>query len=225
MRGDATCTLDVDFGESSRWGVAALLRASSSSTSTAGCRTTRPGQPADEAPVQIFVMGGGSGPQDRARQARPRRPLARRAGVAARARRADRRTTCTATARSRTEPAGDDAPRTFTYDPEDPVPTIGGNYCAVGEFPRAGRGHRADVGAPAQPGAAAAQHHDAGPRRPEGVGGVLHRTRAVPAAVGARGRARLPDRAARGGGRGDGPRRRSSSGSRRARSTPTSPRS
>ena len=32
-------------------------------------------------------------------------------------------------------PGAVDAPRTFTYDPADPVPTIGGNYCAVGEFP------------------------------------------------------------------------------------------
>ena len=48
------------------------------------------------------------------------------------------------------------------------MPTIGGNYCAVGEFPPPGEGHGADVDAAAQPGAAAAQHHDPGPRRPEG---------------------------------------------------------
>ena len=52
--------------------------------------------------------------------------------------------------------------------------------------PAAGRGDGADVDAAPQPGAAAAQHHDAGPRRPEGVGRVLHGARAVPAAVGAR---------------------------------------
>jgi predicted acyl esterase len=41
----------------------------------------------------------------------------------------------------RQEPAPDgDEPRRFTYDPEDPVPTIGGNYCAVGELPAAGEG-------------------------------------------------------------------------------------
>ena len=78
--------------------------------------------------------------------------------------------------------AGDDEPRRFTYDPEDPVPTIGGNYCAVGELPAAGRGDGADVDAAPQPGAAAAEHHDAGPRRPGRVGGVLHGARAVPAA-------------------------------------------
>ena len=83
-------------------------------------------------------------------------------------------------------PAAGGAPRHFTYDPEDPVPTIGGNYCAVGEFPPQGEGHRADVGAPPQPGAPAAEHHDSGPSRPEGVRRVLHRARAVPAALRAR---------------------------------------
>ena len=38
------------------------------------------------------------------------------------------------------EPPASDEPRRFTYDPEDPVPTIGGNYCAVGEFPAVGEG-------------------------------------------------------------------------------------
>src|SRR4029079_10248400 len=31
-------------------------------------------------------------------------------------------------------------PRRFTYDPEHPVPTIGGNSCAVGELPADGPG-------------------------------------------------------------------------------------
>ncbi|MEJ7662127.1 MAG: CocE/NonD family hydrolase [Hymenobacter sp.] len=36
----------------------------------------------------------------------------------------------------RTEPAPAEAePRRFTYDPDDPVPTIGGLFCAVGELP------------------------------------------------------------------------------------------
>ena len=51
-------------------------------------------------------------------------------------------------------PAAGAEPRQFTYDPDDPVPTIGGLYCAVGEMPSGGRGARAGVGAPAQPGAA-----------------------------------------------------------------------
>ena len=69
--------------------------------------------------------------------------------------------------------------------------------------PAGGHRHRADVGAAPQPGAPAAEHHDAGARGPEGVGGVLHGPGAVPAALGAPGRPRLPDRAARRGDRGD----------------------
>jgi len=41
----------------------------------------------------------------------------------------------------RTEPPADGAePRRFAYDPDDPVPTIGGLYCAVGELPPEGEG-------------------------------------------------------------------------------------
>ena len=94
------------------------------------------GQPADEAPVQIFVMGGGSGRRtelgklDHGGGWRDEQewPLARAVpttlhlhsdGGAARARRR----------------AAGAEPRTFTYDPDDPVPTIGGLFCAVGELP------------------------------------------------------------------------------------------
>ena len=98
MRGDATYTLDVDFGEDSTWGVqryfAEQLAFFDRWLKEDGAA------PADEAPVRIFVMGGGSGRKTAARQARPRRPLARRARVAARARRR-RPSTCTPTARSR----------------------------------------------------------------------------------------------------------------------------
>ena len=72
-------------------GACSATSRSSSRSSTAGCRTTRPASRADEAPVRIFVMGGGSGRKTAERQARPRRPLARRAGVAARARACRRR--------------------------------------------------------------------------------------------------------------------------------------
>ena len=40
MRGDATLTLDVDFGETSRWGVRALLRRAARASSTASSRTS-----------------------------------------------------------------------------------------------------------------------------------------------------------------------------------------
>ena len=38
------------------------------------------------------------------------------------------------------EPGSGDRARSFVYDPEDPVPTIGGLYCAVGELPATGEG-------------------------------------------------------------------------------------
>ena len=181
MRGDATYTLDVDFGEASIWGVQRYF-----DEQLAWFDRWLPddatAQPADEAPVKIFVMGGGSGRKtelgklDHGGRWRDEQewPLARAVH--------DDLPPRTATARSRARRRRTTEPRRFTYDPEDPVPTIGGNYCAVGELPRGRRGHGADVGAPPQPGAAAAEHHDPGPGRPEGVGRVLHRARAVPAA-------------------------------------------
>ena len=45
-----------------------------------------------------------------------------------------------ATARCRARRRRTIEPRRFTYDPEHPVPTIGGNYCAVGELPADGPG-------------------------------------------------------------------------------------
>ena len=119
------------------------------------------GAPADEAPVRIFVMGGGSGRKtelgklDHGGRWRDEHewPLAR----------ATEQTPppARATARSRAEaPAADAEPRRFTYDPDDPVPTIGGTTARSASCRPAGAGHRAGVGAPAQPGAPAAQHHD-----------------------------------------------------------------
>ena len=60
------------------------------------------------------------------------------------------------------------------------------------------------MGALPQPRAAAARPAHARPGRPEGVAGVLRLAGALPAPLRAAGRARLPDRAARGAGRGDG---------------------
>ena len=81
------------------------------------------------------------GPEDRARQARPRRPLARGARVAARPGAGDRLPPAAATARCRSSrPRGTEEPRRYTYDPAHPVPTIGGNYCSVGELPAEGAG-------------------------------------------------------------------------------------
>ena len=138
MRGDATWTLDVDFGESSRWGVRHYFdRQLEYFERWLPDHAT--GHPAAEAPVQIFVMGGGSGRRtelgklDHGGRWRDEWewPLARAVPT---------EFFLHGDGSLGTERAGNDAPRTFTYDPDDPVPTIGGLYCAVGEFPRAGEG-------------------------------------------------------------------------------------
>jgi putative CocE/NonD family hydrolase len=136
MRGDATFTLDVDFGEASRGGVAHYFERQREFfdrwlPDDAG------GQPADEAPVRIFVMGGGSGRRtaegklDHGGRWRDEQewPLARAVP------------TTYWLAGDRLSPTEADGPaRSFVYDPQDPVPTIGGLYCAVGEFPGEGEG-------------------------------------------------------------------------------------
>ena len=198
MRGDGTWTLDVDFGPTSVWGVQRYFDEQLDFFNR-WLPDDATGQPADEAPVKIFVMGGGSGRRtelgklDHGGRWRDEQewPLARaieqtlhlhpdgslRAGGARGGRRA---------AAVHVRPG---RPR-----PDDRRPLLRRRRDAVRR-----RGARAGVGAPAQPGAHAPEHHDPGRRRPEGVGRVLHRARALPAAVGAGRRARLPDRAARGG--------------------------
>ncbi|HET7514371.1 MAG TPA: CocE/NonD family hydrolase [Gaiella sp.] len=137
MRGDATFTLDVDFGEASTWGVRRYFE-EQLAWFDRFLPDDAPGQPADEAPVRLFVMGGGSGRKttegklDHGGSWRDEQewPLARAMPTTFHLRGDG----------SLSREAGDDEPRRFIYDPEDPVPTIGGNYCAVGELPPAGEG-------------------------------------------------------------------------------------
>lgn len=137
MRGDATFTLDVDFGEASKWGVQRYF-AEQLAWFDRFLPDDATGQPADEAPVKLFVMGGGSGRKtaegklDHGGHWRDEQewPLARAVPTTFHLRGDGSLSTET----------GDDEQRRFTYDPEDPVPTIGGSYCAVGELPPAGEG-------------------------------------------------------------------------------------
>ena len=136
MRGDATWTLDVDFGAASVWGVQRYFE---EQLRFFEAYLRENGEPLDDPPVRIFVMGGGSGRKtplgklDHGGRWRAEQewPLARTMpetwylgsdGLL-----------------SREQPAADE-PRRFTYDPAHPVPTIGGNYCAVGELPADGPG-------------------------------------------------------------------------------------
>jgi predicted acyl esterase len=139
MRGDVTYTLDVDFGESSRWGVQRYFEEQLEFFGR-WLPDDATGQPAGEAPVRIFVMGGGSGRRtaegklDHGGRWRDEQewPLARAVPTTF---------FLYGDGSLRAEaPASDGASRQFTYDPDDPVPTIGGNYCAVGELPPQGEG-------------------------------------------------------------------------------------
>jgi uncharacterized protein len=134
MRGDATYTLDVDFGEASRWGVQRYFE-EQLDWFNRFLPDDATGQPAAEAPVKIFVMGGGSGRKtargklDHGGRWRDEQewPLARAQATTYYLHGNGLLDT--------SEPEASEDSRRFTYDPEDPVPTIGGNYCAVGEFP------------------------------------------------------------------------------------------
>jgi putative CocE/NonD family hydrolase len=136
MRGDATWTLDVDFGPDSVWGVQHYFE---EQLRFFEAYLREDGKPLSGPPVRIFVMGGGSGRRtalgklDHGGRWRDEQewPLARTTpetwylgsdGLL-----------------SREQPA-ESEPRRFTYDPAQPVPTIGGNYCAVGELPADGPG-------------------------------------------------------------------------------------
>ena len=88
MRGDSTFCHEVDFGPDSVWGVQRYFEEQLAYFSR-WLPDDATGQPEGEAPVRIFVMGGGSGRMTAGGQARPRRPLARGVGVAAGASRRD----------------------------------------------------------------------------------------------------------------------------------------
>jgi predicted acyl esterase len=136
MRGDASWTLDVDFGPESVWGV---QRYFDEQLRFFEAYLREEGEPLDDPPVRIFVMGGGSGRKtelgklDHGGRWRDERewPLART--------RPETWHLGSDGSLSLEKPA-EGAPRGFTYDPKHPVPTIGGNYCAVGELPADGPG-------------------------------------------------------------------------------------
>ena len=132
---------EVDFGPESVWGWSATSR-SNSTASSRWLPDDAEGDTDGEAPIRIFVMGGGS-------VTTSRRPLARGVGMAARASGGDDLSLGTANGvLSETEPAADVEPLRYAA-----CPLIGGSYCAVRRAAR--RGCRHGVGALSAPGAAA----------------------------------------------------------------------
>jgi predicted acyl esterase len=132
MRGDASWTLDVDFGPDSVWGVRRYFE---EQLRFFDAYLRDDGVPLDGPPVRIFVMGGGSGRRtalgklDHGGRWRDEQewPLARATAQTLHLH-------SDGSLRAEEPPAGAE-PRQFTYDPDDPVPTVGGLYCAVGEMP------------------------------------------------------------------------------------------
>ena len=133
MRGDASHTLDVDFGPDSVWGVQRYFDEQLRffdrwlKDDANGIE--------DEPPVRIFVMGGGSGRRlpsgklDHGGRWREERewPPARMAATTFHLH---------GDGSLRAEAPDEGAPPLeFTYDPEHPVPTIGGLFCQIGELP------------------------------------------------------------------------------------------
>jgi putative CocE/NonD family hydrolase len=136
MRGDASYTLDVDFGPESVWGVRRYFEEQLRFFDR--WLKDEPNGLEDEPPVGMFVMGGGSGRRLESgkldhggrwrgeREWPPARALATTYHLHG-------------DGSLRQEPPAEDAgPRTFTYDPEHPVPTIGGLLCQIGELPSDG---------------------------------------------------------------------------------------
>ena len=133
MRGDATFCHEVDFGLQSVWGVQRYFeeqldffdrwlpddadRRSRGGAAGADLRDGRRHRPARRRAASSTTAAAGG-----------------RARVAARAGR-DHAFYLHGDGASRHEPAAGAAPRTFTFDPAHPVPTLGGLYCSIGELP------------------------------------------------------------------------------------------
>jgi hypothetical protein len=139
MRGEATFCHEVDFGADSVWGVERYFEEQLEYFSR-WLPDDAMGHPEGEAPVRIFVMGGGTGRMTAAGKldhgGRWRDewewPLARRVETAYYLH-ADG-------SLSPELPAAGAEPRRFTFDPAHPVPTLGGLYCSIGELPAEGAG-------------------------------------------------------------------------------------
>ena len=131
MRGDSSFTGDVDFGSDSVWGVSRYFEEQRRFFDA----WLRDSGKEDGPPVSIFVMGGGTGRKtDEGKYhhgGRWRRewewPLARTRSIHYHFHSQGLLST--------DEPDEESSPLSFTYDPTNPVPTIGGSLCGIMELP------------------------------------------------------------------------------------------
>jgi len=133
MRGDVSFTLDVDFGPESVWGVDRYFEEQLRFFDR--WLRDEPNEIEDDAPVRIFVMGGGSGgrtPGGKLEHGGRWReeqewPLARALATPFHLHGDG--------SLRREAPLSGASPRTFSFDPGDPVPSVGGLLCQIGELP------------------------------------------------------------------------------------------
>ena len=151
MRGDASWTLDVDFGPDSVWGVDRYF---TEQLRFFEAYLREDGEPLDDPPVRIFVMGGGSGRRtelgklDHGGRWRDERewPLARTqytnyylsSGGRANSMLGDGTLSTTPPStqgqQNKIRPTGAESD-SYVYDPDNPVPTLGGNLCCAQQVP------------------------------------------------------------------------------------------
>lgn len=133
MRDDATYTGDVDFGPDSVWGLDYYLE--SMAVFFDRWLKDEPVAVKNEPPIQLFVMGGGSGSKtpdgklDHGGRWRTENewPLARSQPTTYYFHR---------NGSLHTElPDEDSSPLKYIYDPHRPVPTLGGNHCGIMDLP------------------------------------------------------------------------------------------
>ncbi|MBA2474606.1 MAG: CocE/NonD family hydrolase, partial [Actinobacteria bacterium] len=133
MRGDASFTLDVDFGPESVWGVERYFGEQLRFFDR--WLKEKANGIEEEPPVRIFVMGGGSGRRlENGKLDHGGRWREEREWPPARARATAYHLHADGSLRREEPPAGA-PPLTFTFDPEHPVPSIGGLLCQIGELP------------------------------------------------------------------------------------------
>lgn len=133
MRGDASFAGDVDFGPESVWGTPRYFAEQSRYFNH--WLKELPTGIEQEAPVQIFVMGGGDGRRTaQGKMFHGGRWRAEQAWPLVRARQVTYYLQADGSLQ-RTPPEAEASALSYKFDPNHPVPTIGGSLCGVMELP------------------------------------------------------------------------------------------